>query len=313
MSTFIKPYSDIFIKYLLGSEKNKDLLISFINAVITDSNFNKIVDVEIKNPFNIKNFPIDKESILDIKATDEHKRQYNIEVQTSGNDSFKLRSLYYWAKIYSSQLIEGEIYPKLTPCICINILNFNLLKDTETYHNCFLLRETDNPEYVLTDHLILHFLELTKLKEKIDTNKLIKWLLYMKYEGRKEDLMQILIKDDTEITKAHNEYKNFTQDKKLREIYDARVRWKMDHDTDIAIAKQEGKIEGKIEGKKEGIEEGELKTQQNVLIKLIEKKFGINENEIKIIQTIGDLTILDKALEYILFADEKEEVLKYLK
>ncbi|MCP4651405.1 MAG: hypothetical protein GY853_15170 [PVC group bacterium] len=129
--------------------------------------------------------------------------------------------------------------------------------------------------------------------------------------------MQLLIKDDTQIAKAHNEYKNFTQDKNLRELYESRVRWKMDHDTDIAIAAQEGEkrgeIRGEIRGEKRGEKRGELKNQQNVLIKLIEKKFGINENETKIIRTIEDLTILDKALEYILFADEKEEVLKYLK
>ena len=320
MNTYIKPYSDIFIKYLLGSEKNKDLLLSFINAVITDSKFTQIVDVEVKNPFNIKNFPIDKESILDIKATDEHSRQYNIEVQSIGSDHFKLRSLYYWSKLYSNQLIEGTIYTKLKPCICINILNFNLLKDTNTFHNCFLLREINNPEYILTDHLILHFLELPKLEERVQNNKLIKWLLYLKYEGQKEDMMQILIQDDTQIAKAHNEYKNFTQDEKLRELYEARIRWKMDHDTDIAVAKQEGLDEGKQEGEKigiqtgiqKGIQTGELKNQQNVLIKLIDKKFGTNENEIKIIQTIEDMRILDKALEYLLVADNKEEVMKCL-
>ena len=117
MSTFISPTSDIFIKYLLGSEENKDLLISFVNAVLTDSNFTTIVSAEIKNPFNVKTFPIDKESIVDIKAADETGRQYNIEVQTTGDESFKARSLYYWAKLYTSQLLEGDDYTKLKPTI----------------------------------------------------------------------------------------------------------------------------------------------------------------------------------------------------
>ncbi|MBF0231015.1 MAG: PD-(D/E)XK nuclease family transposase [Desulfamplus sp.] len=30
---YIKPTSDIFIKYLLGTEDHKDLLLSFINKV----------------------------------------------------------------------------------------------------------------------------------------------------------------------------------------------------------------------------------------------------------------------------------------
>jgi len=68
MSSFINPLSDIFIKYLLGSEKNKDLLLSFINAVLEDAGLDKIVDVTIRNPFNVKEFTIDKESVVDVKA-----------------------------------------------------------------------------------------------------------------------------------------------------------------------------------------------------------------------------------------------------
>ena len=55
---------DIFIKYLFGSEENKELLLSFLNSGLEDSDFQKIVNVEIKNPFNIKCFISDKESIL---------------------------------------------------------------------------------------------------------------------------------------------------------------------------------------------------------------------------------------------------------
>jgi predicted transposase/invertase (TIGR01784 family) len=66
------------VRYLLGDEKNKDLLISFINAVNNDSNFTPIKDVSIKNPVNFKNFQSDKESILDIKGIDEQGKQYDI-------------------------------------------------------------------------------------------------------------------------------------------------------------------------------------------------------------------------------------------
>jgi hypothetical protein len=54
MGYYVKPTSDIFIKYLLGSEENKDLLLSFINANLSEIGFDKIVKVVIKNPFNVK-------------------------------------------------------------------------------------------------------------------------------------------------------------------------------------------------------------------------------------------------------------------
>lgn len=39
MSKYVKPFSDTFVRYLLGDEKNKDILKSFINAVNADSCF----------------------------------------------------------------------------------------------------------------------------------------------------------------------------------------------------------------------------------------------------------------------------------
>ena len=39
------------------------------------------------------------------------------------------RSLFYWAKIYYSQLKKGQKYRELCPVIAINILDFNLFKD----------------------------------------------------------------------------------------------------------------------------------------------------------------------------------------
>lgn len=36
---YVKPTSDIFIKYLFGTEENKFLLLAFINAVLENSGF----------------------------------------------------------------------------------------------------------------------------------------------------------------------------------------------------------------------------------------------------------------------------------
>lgn len=93
MSPYINPVRDIFIKFLFGSEENKDLLLSFINSVMEDSGFPKIVKVHLKNPFNYKEFSVDKESILDVRAEDEEGTIFNIEVQANDLMYFKNRSL----------------------------------------------------------------------------------------------------------------------------------------------------------------------------------------------------------------------------
>ena len=84
MSYYVKPSSDIFIKYLFGTEENKPILLAFINAVLSKTDFDLIVSVEILNPFNIKEFTGDKETVLDVKATDNNGRIYDIEVQAIG-------------------------------------------------------------------------------------------------------------------------------------------------------------------------------------------------------------------------------------
>ena len=266
MEPYVKPTSDIFIKYLLGSKANKDLLLSFINSVLEDSKFQKIIRVEIKNPFNLKSFVYDKESILDVKAIDENNRQYDVEIQTTGNEHFKNRSLYYWAKLYCSQLEGGDKYIDLKPTICINILDFKLFNEIESLHTCYLLREQNLPEYVLTDHIIIHFLEVPKLQDGNIKTKLEKWLFYLKYEGKEKEKMKILLKD-TDINKAHDVYKHFSEDESLREIYEARMKRKLDYNTDIAVAKQEGRKEGKQEGKQEGIKEAKFENAKKMLLK----------------------------------------------
>ena len=75
---FIDPTSDIFVLYLFGSPENNDILLDFINSVLSDTGFNKIVEVEPLNPFNIRKFVNDKMSILDIKAKDEYGKIYDI-------------------------------------------------------------------------------------------------------------------------------------------------------------------------------------------------------------------------------------------
>jgi len=72
-----RPTSDFVFRKLFGSEENKDLLISLINAVIQP--MVPIVDV-IKNPFNMASYDGAKESILDIKAVDENGVWYDIEM-----------------------------------------------------------------------------------------------------------------------------------------------------------------------------------------------------------------------------------------
>ena len=60
------------------------------------------------------------------------------------------------------------------------------------------------------------------------------------------------------------------------------------------------------------IQKGKILDKQNILIKLITKKFNITDAEITFIQSFEDAEKLDAALESLLFAKEKEQIFKCL-
>ena len=104
----ISPRVDIAFKKIFGVEENKDLLISLINAVVSEED--QVCEITLLNPYNPKNFRKDKLSILDIKATGQDGKRFNIEIQISDEADYNKRALYYWAKLYTEQLKEAEDY-----------------------------------------------------------------------------------------------------------------------------------------------------------------------------------------------------------
>lgn len=108
------------------------------------------------------------------------------------------RSLYYWAKLYSEQLKISERYGKLKKTICINILDFNTL-DTKKYHSVFKIKE-DEENYILTDLLEIHFLEMEKLKVDKEYDELDKWITFIKGDSKEE--LREMMKLNPNIDKA---------------------------------------------------------------------------------------------------------------
>ena len=307
---FVKATSDIFIKYLFGmdTEESNRLMLSFINSVLQDADFPAITRVIQKNPFNYKEFENDKLTVLDVEVEDERGKIYNIEVQSSGDYDFCNRALYYWSKLYTSQLENGDEYTRLLPVISINILSFKFLPELPAYHNFFMITEGRDREYVLTDHLVLHFLELPKIEDAKMSSKIARWLLYLKTEGRDNKMLKILLKDDDDLRLAHKKYETFTGDKKLRRLAISREKAERDRLYQLNIARRKGLEEGLGKGR----EEGELEEKHNVLIRQLELKYGLSEDEREHILFITDFKKLDAALDAVVLSEDKGSVFKLL-
>lgn len=76
---------------------------------------------------------------------------------------------------------------------------------------------------------------------------------------------------------------------------------------------ERGLEQGIEKGVEKGIEKGYRQSKQNILVRLLDKKFSLTPEEESLIREIEDTTALDEAIDSILTAESKEEVLGFLK
>ncbi len=281
MAIPVRATSDLFVRYLLGSEENKPVLIDFINAILKDSGLTGIQNAILKNPFNLKSAQKDKESVLDIKAISDDKRIFDVEIQNVPEYFYINRSLYYWSRLYQGQLAKGEEYGRLRPVICINLLNHILFENIKQGHTCFLLKEKDLADYVLTDVLQIHFFEIVKYADAQPfSDRLTKWSFFFKHAGNpgEEATMEILLKDDPILTQAHEAYEQFNADDELLVLYEAREKRLHDEASRLYTAKQQGLELGLEQGLEKAAQK--LKTL-GATIELIEQATGLTKEQIE--------------------------------
>jgi len=243
----IKATSDLFIATLFSAPKNEPILRGVINAVLENSGHIPIKTATVLNPFNVKEFAVDKEIVLDVRVTDERDRIFNIEVQTAPHPAFIERIIFGWADSFSGQLHAGHQYHKLKPVFCIVITEFKVRADLEAVHLIFELRERNHPEIVLSGHLQIHFLQLYQLlqghREALDgvSPNLRHWLNFLAFGGLKEDSeMAQLVNNDPLVMSAVSELRHFASDPDIQELERRRKLWRLEYYSGLEAAKEEG-------------------------------------------------------------------------
>ena len=267
----INPRVDLAFKKIFGVEENKDLLISLINSIVGEED--QVSEVTLLNPYNPKNFKSDKLSILDIKATNQDGKKFNIEIQISDEADYDKRALYYWAKIYTEQLKESDDYSKLSKAIGIHILNFTSIPEVEKYHNVFHITEKETGLVYYKD-LELHTIELKKFSNNSDeklvdivakvNNALDMWSAFLTRNDLlvADNLPKEL--DSPNLKKAINvlNVMNFTDEE--REAYEDHLKWLRIETNTLKKAKEDGVKEGIEKGREEGIAIGEAISNEKI-------------------------------------------------
>lgn len=277
MKGLLDPKMDFVFKNIFGSEKHPNILISFLNATLKPKDL--ITAVEIKNTDLNKGYIEDKFSRLDVKATTSNNEIINIEIQLKNEYNMIKRSLYYWSKLYSEQLNEGEDYSLLKRTICINILNFKYLK-TRKFHSGYRLKEIYSNEE-LTNVAEIHFIEIPKLEEGSDEkDMLVAWIEFLK-NPESEKVRNLEMSVD-EIREAKDELIRMSNDDAQRELYEMRAKTLKDKISALNEAERKGMQKGIKEGEKnKAIEIAKSMINIGLDKDTIAKSTGLNLSEVE--------------------------------
>jgi predicted transposase/invertase (TIGR01784 family) len=277
---YLDPKNDLVFKKVFGGHAN--ILISFLNALLPLEEGQLVHSIEYLPPELVPEIPIIKNSIVDVRCTDNVGRQFIVEMQMLWTDSFKSRVLFNASKAYVRQLDKGIEYKGLKPVYALSLINEVFDNDSDYYYHHYKLVHTQNSSKTI-EGLQLVFVELPKFKTKnIEERKLtVLWLRYLsEIENGKEMIDDALLKELNsvpEIAQALELSKESAYTKTELEAYDK--YWDTIRTERTLIADAEAK--GKIEGEQIGIQKGE---QIGVQKEKIETVLSLNEDKLPVHQ-----------------------------
>ncbi len=244
---FINPKTDFAFKKIFGSEQSKDVLISFLNALLYNAR-PIIEDLEILNPYLVPRIRGVKDTYLDVKARITGNKTVIIEMQVLNVEGFEKRILYNAAKAYSIQLDAGEDYTLLNPLIALTITDFEMFPNLDRVISRFVLKEkdflVDYPSYDIE----LVFLELPKFGKELDELETLtdKWIYFLKNARSLERVPETMgkvpeIQKAFEVANQANLTREELEELQHREIYIH------DQRNAIKMALRQGRKESQVE------------------------------------------------------------------
>ncbi|WP_264986610.1 Rpn family recombination-promoting nuclease/putative transposase, partial [Lysinibacillus piscis] len=110
---------DYAFKQLFGNEKNKDITVVFLNAVLKRTGRDVVEDITFHNVEIGGEYEEDKQSRLDLLVKTKKNEWISVEIQFTNQYDMVKRSIYYWAKLYSEPMEKRMAYKRLAPVIAI--------------------------------------------------------------------------------------------------------------------------------------------------------------------------------------------------
>lgn len=271
---YINPLTDFGFKRIFGTPFNKELLISFLNALLDGERV--IKDVTYNNSEHFGSNEWARKAVFDVYCTTETGGRFIVEMQNVYQDFFKDRSIFYSTFPIADQAKRGDWNYELQDVYTIGVLNFAFPEDKEADNDEGIYREIKlmdtRTKEVFYDKLTYIYVELAKFNKTLEecTSLLDKWLFCLRHmqnflerpaelQGR---IFEKLFKT-AEISKFDtNEMREYEQSiNAYRDIKNG-----MDSAERAGIRK--GLAEGRAKGRAEGLDEGRTEKSLEVAKKM---------------------------------------------
>ena len=267
--------NDITFKHFF--KNNEKALISLLESFLPLAKGRRIQSVKILD--SLLQNPGNKETIMDLRLILDNKEIVNVEMQMCSHKFFKERVLFYWAKNYLSHLKSGGQYENLHPTYSLVFCDFNLFDKTEDFYHCFSIRMDQEPYSVLSSHLRMVFVELSKFN-KVDIGSLVDnrdaWCYLLRWF---EDMGASEKKQFSLRSRAMGEIMDWTRpltvDEQYQVLADAAEKNRRDRvardDYVFDQGLEKGREEGMQKGREQGLEKGLEKGIEQVALKMLEE------------------------------------------
>jgi predicted transposase/invertase (TIGR01784 family) len=271
---FVDVKNDVAFRKIFGNENKKEILISFLNAVLELENLDRIKDVKLIDPYLLPRIRGEKASIIDVRAKDNRGRSFIIEMQVAEKDGFGKRIQFYTSKEYSSQINRGDDYTKLKPVYFIGILDFSFFPGTNYLSKHIIVDEETG--ICTLDDIKFRFIELKKFKKKENELKSVidKWTYFIKKAEKLEVIPENI--DDKGLLAAYEEAKKHNWSKTEYDAYIYAGMREQDAKGELSFAERKGLEKGIEQGIEKGIKKGIEQQLRNSVIGLYENNVPVN-------------------------------------
>ena len=269
ITKFLDPKNDIAFRRVFGSERNKGILIHFINDILVFKEAALITEVTFLKTIQDPEIVTKKTSIVDVLCQDEKGNKYIVEMQVAKEKGFAKRAQYYAAKAYANQADVKGKYKNLKEIVFIAIANFIMFPNKKGFKSDHVILDRNSHEHDLKDFSFT-FLELPKFKKTIDELQNIteKWMYFFNgtEETSPEDIAKIM-GSDTIMERAYHELDRYYWNEEELLSYEQAQKYEWGYN-----ASMEQKFD-------EGIEKGREEEKKEIARKMLEK--GMNAKMVK--------------------------------